>query len=529
MTYDYLIIGAGSAGCVMANRLSANPNTRVCLLEAGPADNSPLVSIPVGIIALMRSNKRNWRYWTEPQQHLDGRRIYIPRGKTLGGSSSVNAMIYTRGHPWDYDHWAALGNHGWNWDAVLPIFKRSENNARGADAFHGAGGPLNVSDPKYTHPSSSAFVEACRQAGFAHNDDFNGATQEGTGLYQLTQINGERSNVARGYLHPVAGRPNLEIITGARASRVLLDGRRAIGAEYQRAGQTHRIEAGRVILCGGAINSPQLLLLSGIGARDQLEPLGINVAHELPGVGQNLQDHPDALVVHRSSQHDSLSLGPGYLPQAARNLYRFARHRDGAFTTNVAEAGGFIKSQAAEAIPDLQLHLSAALLDNHGLNWRFAMGWGYSAHVAVIRPKARGFVGLTDANPASPARIDPNLLGDPDDRERLLRGVKIVRDILRQGALGPWRGEEIFPGGDRHNDEQLRSFLRAKAETIYHPVGTCKMGSDELAVVDSKLKVHGMDGLYVVDASIMPTLIGGNTNAPTVMIAEKAADGLLGE
>ena len=337
------------------------------------------------------------------------------------------------------------------------------------------------------------------------------------------------SNVARGYLTPVLDRPNLTVRTGALATRVLLDGKRAIGVDCQVLGETLRIEAGTVILAGGTFNSPQLLLRSGIGAKDQLAPHGIKQCHDLPGVGQNLQDHPDVLSVYRSRRHDTMSLGAAYLPKAIRDAWQFARKRSGPLTSNAAEAGGFIKSRPDEPIPDLQLHLTAGLLDNHGLNWRFATGWGYSAHVCVLRPKSRGHVGLIDANPASPPLIDPNFLADPDDTQRLLRSAKAVRDtIMQQSVLAPWRGEEVFPGAGVHSDDAWRAYLRAKVETIYHPVGTCKMGADDAAVVDANLKVHGVDGLYVIDASIMPTLIGGNTNAPTVMIAEKAADGLLG-
>lgn len=530
MQFDYVIVGAGSAGCVLANRLSANPNNRVCLLEAGPSDDSLFVTMPAGVILMMRSNKRNWRYYSAPQKHLNNRESYIPRGKTLGGSSSVNAMIYTRGHKWDYDHWAELGNEGWGWDDVLPIFKRAENNSRGADDFHGTGGPLNVADLTYCHPVSQAVVDAFAEAGFPKTDDFNTDVQEGVGLYQVTQTNGERSNVARGYLTPISERPNLTVITGALVTRVLMDGKRASGVEYRQGGSSQRIEAHNVILSGGAINSPQLLLLSGIGAKEQLAPHGIEQVHELPGVGQNLQDHPDSLIVTRSKRHDTLSLGPDYMAtKGIKALYQYFSKRQGPATSNVAESGGFIKSRPEEPIPDLQLHLSACRLDNHGLNLPFAMGYGYSCHVCILRPKSRGSLTLKDTNPETPPVIDPNMMADPDDRERLLRGIKVARDALQQPALESWRGDEIFPGKEVQSDAELLEFMRNKVETIYHPVGTCKMGNDDMAVVDHNLKVHGLEGLYVVDASIMPTLIGGNTNAPTVMIAEKAADAMLGE
>lgn len=529
MQYDYVIVGGGSAGCVLANRLSANPNTRVCLIEAGPDDNSLLVRAPAGIIELMRSKQRNWRYWTVPQQQLDGRARYMPRGKGLGGSSSVNAMIYTRGHPTDYDHWAELGNAGWGWDDVLPVFKRSENNTRGADAFHGTGGGLNVADLVYSHPVSRAFIAACVDAGYPANPDFNGPVQEGMGLFQVTQVRGERCNLARAYLTPVLDRPNLTVRTGALATRVLLDGKRAVGIDCRIQDHTVRIEAGTVVLSGGTINSPQLLLLSGIGAREQLQPHGIPLLHDLPGVGRNLQDHPDILSVYRSQRHDTMSLGVGYLPQAIRDVWQYLRKRQGPLTSNAAEAGGFIRVREGARVPDVQLILTAGLVDNHGLNRRFASGWGYSVHALVMRPKSRGQVTLQDANPASPPRIDPNFLADPDDMDLLLRAGRLVRDdLLQRDALAPWRGEEAFPGKGVHSDDEWRAYLKAKVETNYHPVGTCKMGHDDMAVVDANLKVRGLDGLYVIDASIMPTLIGGNTNAPTVMIAEKGADGLLG-
>ena len=529
MQFDYLIVGGGSAGCVLANRLSANANTRVCLLEAGPDDNSLLVRMPAGIIALMRSSKRNWRYYTTPQKALNNRQVYIPRGKTLGGSSAVNAMVYTRGHRWDYDHWAELGNAGWDWQSVLPLFRRAEHNERGADSFHGADGPLNVADLRFHHPVSAAFVEAAGAAGFPVSNELNNDVQEGVGLFQVTQKGGERHSVAAAYLTPMRQRGNLTVITDARVTRILFDGKTAIGVEYRQGRQTHRIEAAETILSGGAINSPQLLLLSGVGGGDDIVPHGIPLVHELPGVGKNLQDHPDALVVTRSKRNDTLSLGPLGLPAACKGLYQFFSQRQGSLTSNVAESGGFIKSTPDQPIPDLQLHLTAALLDNHGLNLGFSMGFGYSAHVCILRPQARGSITLHSADPMADALIDPNLLGHPEDMAGMVRGVKQVRHILAQQALDAWRGEEIFPSPALQTDEEIRAFLRAKCDNIYHPVGSCKMGNDNMAVVaPDSLRVHGLAGLRVVDASIMPTLIGGNTNAPTVMIAEKASDMILG-
>lgn len=529
MQFDYIIVGAGSAGCVLANRLSENPNHRVCLLEAGPADNSLFIRLPAGIILMMRSNARNWRYYTVPQKALNNRQVYIPRGKTLGGSSSVNAMCYTRGHPWDYDHWESLGNKGWSYRDVLPLFKRSEHYEDGENEFHGTHGKLNVASLRYVHPVSRAFIDAGVQAGHPASDDFNNDVQEGVGLYKVTQKGGERCSVAHAYLHPVMERPNLTVMTGALVNRVLFDGKKAIGVEIEHQGQIRTLRAdAEVILSGGSINSPQLLKLSGVGPAAELAEHNIPLVHDLPGVGENLQDHPDALVVHKSLRNDTLSLSPGALLKSILQAWNFFYFRNGQLTSNVAEAGGFIKSGPEQEIPDLQLHLTSARLDNHGLDPSFMLGYGFSGHVCILRPKSRGNITLRDANPRSPALIDPHFLEHPDDMEAMVRGVKSMRQIMQQDALTPWRGDEIFPGNQVQSDEQIRDFLRRKCDNIYHPVGTCKMGNDDMAVVDSELKVHGIEGLRVIDASIMPTLIGGNTNAPTVMIAEKGADAILG-
>jgi len=527
-TYDYIIVGAGSAGCVLANRLSADPAVKVCLLEAGPADTSPFIRMPIGIIAMMMSKVMNWRYFTEPQKHLNNRSLFWPRGKALGGSSSSNAMVYTRGHAWDYDHWAELGNAGWSYAQVLPLFKRAENHERGADAFHGVGGPLNVAEQRSPNLLSGVYVKAAVQAGFFENKDFNGASQEGVSLYELTQKNGERWSVARGYLHPILNRPNLTVITDARTTKVLLDGKRARGVAYLKSGQLTEIHASQeVILSGGAINSPQLLMLSGIGPEQELQKHGITVHHALPGVGQNLQDHLDVMVVHKCTKPVSLGVSFSNALAQIKHLFDYLFNRKGPLTTNGAEGGGFVKSDASQSIPDLQFHFAAVHLDDHARNIKSAastmIGHGYSLHVCDLRPKSRGYIGLHSADPLADALVEPNYLSHPDDMQTMVKGVKAARKVFAAQAFDPYRGAEMFPGSAAQSDAQIETFIRQKAGTIYHPVGTCKMGHDAMAVVDSTLKVHGMQGLRVVDASIMPSLVGGNTNAPTVMIAEKAS------
>jgi len=532
--FDYVIVGAGSAGCVLANRLSVDASATVCLLEAGPADTHPLIRVPIGLVWLMMSRRLNWRYLTAPQRHLDDRRLFWPRGKVLGGSSSSNAMCYTRGHRRDYDGWAALGNDGWAYADALPLFKRSENQMRGASEYHGAGGPLPVADLRSPNELSLAFVAAGLETGYPRNDDVNGAEQEGVGLAQVTQKEGERWSVARAYLHPALGRRNLTVVTGARATRVLLDGKRATGVACRAAGATTEIHARRqVVLCAGAVNSPQLLLLSGIGPEDELARHAIPLAHALPGVGRNLQDHLDVLMVHQCTKPVSLGVSPGNALRQLRHLFDYVVHRNGPFTTNAAEGIGFVRSGPGEPVPDLQFHFTPARLDGHARNLSRAaftmLGHGYALHVCNLRPKSRGQIGLASADPLADPLIDPDYLSHPDDMPALVAGVKAARRVLAAKAFDPYRGEEIFPGRHVSSDAAIREFIRQKAETIYHPAGTCKMGHDRMAVVDEALQVRGLQGLRVADASIMPTLIGGNTNAPTVMIAEKAADMILAE
>ena len=493
--YDDIIVGAGSAGCVLANRLSADPNRQVCLLEAGPEDTSPWIHIPVGLFFMMRSKTLNWRYQTEPQPHLYGRRLFWPRGKTLGGSSSSNAMVYTRGHRWDYDHWAELGNRGWSYADLLPLFKRSQNQERGPSDYHGVGGPLNVADLRQKSEISAVFVRAAGEAGYPLSDDFNGAEQEGVGFYQVTQKDGHRCSSARAYLLPVRERPNLTVMTHALASRILFEGQRAVGVVYRnRDGRLVELRARReVVLSGGAINSPQLLLLSGVGPRAELERHGIPRVHELPGVGQNLQDHLDIVVAHRECRRASYGFALSFLPRLLKGIVEYHRHQRGFLTSNLAEAGGFVKSDPALPRPNLQYHLTATILDDHGR--RLWYGYGYSLHVCDLRPKSRGDLSLKSADPAVPPLLQPNYLEHPDDLETLLAGAKTCRKILAARAFDGYRGAELFPGEAVRNDDELREFIRRRAETIYHPVGTCKMGHDAMAVVDDQLRVHGLRGL----------------------------------
>jgi len=521
---DYIIIGGGSAGCVLAARLTENPAIEVALLEAGPADKSVLIHCPAGLAVIAKSGQANWKFNTTVQPGLNGRRGYQPRGKVLGGSSSVNAMIYARGHRDDYDEWVALGNPGWGFNDVLPYFKRAEHNERGADDFHGTDGPLNVMDLRSPNPFGPVFVEAARQAGFADNDDFNGAQQEGVGMYQVTHKNGERCSAAKAYLTPNLSRPNLHVITGAHATRIVMEQKRAVGVDYAQSGEIKRLLASReVLLCAGALQSPQLLMLSGIGPHGHLLENGIATQHDLPGVGQNLHDHVDVVqVVNAPQLHDLFGLSPAGVVRVLRGIREWRKYRSGMLTTNFAEAGGFIKSQASEPIPDLQLHFVIGKLVNHGRTTTF--GHGYSCHVCLLRPKSRGSVMLQSKDPLDAPLIDPAFLTDRDDMDRLIRGFKLTRSILSQPALAGFLGQELPDLAQVKTDFQIEQFIRDHADTIYHPAGSCRMGPGPMDVVDSELRVHGLAGLRVVDASIMPRLVGGNTNAPVIMIAEKAAD-----
>jgi choline dehydrogenase len=526
LKFDYIIVGAGSAGCVLANRLSADPSNRVCLLEAGRSDDSSLIRTPMGLVGLLSTRKYNWYFDTEPQAELGGRRLYWPRGKTVGGSSSINAMVYMRGHQADYDEWAAAGNAGWAYKDLLPIFMEHEHNERGASAHHATNGLLNVADVRSPNPLSHLFVEAAVQTGITRNMDFNGAQQEGAGPHQVTQKNGERWSSARAFLHPVMDRPNLTVLTGAHVTRILFSGRQAVGVEIERKGERQSIEAEReIVLSGGAINSPQLLLLSGVGPKQDLARHGIGLVADLQGVGQNLQDHLDVTVMIRDRSKQAVGVAPGFLPRAVAGLWQYWRKREGFLSSNVAETGGFAKLSPQSELPEVQFHFLPTYLRNHGRN--LAPGYGATLHMCQLRPKSRGFIGLKNADPLAAPMIQPNYLSHADDWDEMLRGLKLARRIFEADAFRPVNGGEVAPGVGVSSNEDLRAYIRRSAETIYHPVGSCKMGRDGMAVVDDQLRVHGLSGLRVADASIMPTIIGGNTNAPCMVIGEKCARAIL--
>lgn len=528
MLFDYVIVGGGSAGSVLAARLSEDPSVSVCLIEAGGGGRDLMIRAPALVAGMVsgRPKINNWALHTVPQPGLNGRRGFQPRGKALGGSSAINAMLYVRGHRRDYDEWADLGCEGWDWDSVLPYFKRSEGNMRGADALHGADGPLQVAEQSEPRPITEAFVRAAGQVQLRANSDFNGDRQEGAGHYQVTQFHdgpkqGERCSAAAAYLFPAIKRENLTVLTKARAQRILFEQKRATGVEIRHGGQLKQIAAQReVILSSGAFGSPQLLLLSGVGPEDELRRHDIEPVHILPGVGQNLQDHLDYVISYRSKRRDVIGLNPVGLAALTKAGLQWRKNGTGMFATPFAEGGAFMRSDPAQGRPDLQLHFVIGIVDQHMRKLHFRHG--FSCHVCVLRPQSRGRVGLQSTNPGHAPLIDPNFLGDSRDLSVLMRGARMMEAMLEAEALAPWRGKRLYPTDG--SDAELEADIRARSDTIYHPVGTCKMGVDDLAVVDPKARVHGLDGLRVIDASLMPRLIGGNTNAPTIMMAEKLVD-----
>ncbi len=534
MNYDYVIVGGGSAGATLASRLSADPSVTVCLIEAGGEGKDVLIRAPAGIALMLPGKPRinNWAFETVPQAGLNGRRGYQPRGKALGGSSAINAMLYIRGHRSDYDDWAALGCKGWSHADILPYFLRAEANQNGADAWHGDSGPLQVSNQRNPRAIAHDFIRAAGELQYRENLDFNGAEQEGVGLYQVTQFHqpgkaGERCSAAAAYLHPVAGRANLAIVTRAHATKIEFEGKRATSVRYRVGAAEKTVGANReIILCGGAFNSPQLLQLSGVGRPNDLRKHGIEIVHELNGVGQNLRDHLDFVLAYKSKDSDLLGLGLVGMVKTVKDIFRWRRDGSGPIASPGAEGGGFLKTDPTLPRPDIQLHFVTAIIDDHAR--KLHLGYGFSCHVCVLRPKSAGAVFLQSADPTAAPGIDPGFLSDADDLRVLVKGAKMTRAILQAPALAKYRHKELYTK-DGMSDAEWESHIRSRADTVYHPVGTCRMGVDEAAVVDPQLRVRGLEGLRVVDASVFPTLIGGNTNAPTIMIAEKAADMILGK
>ncbi|VAW33526.1 Oxidoreductase, GMC family [hydrothermal vent metagenome] len=523
--FDFIIVGAGSAGCVLANRLSANPDCKVLLIEAGGKDSHPFIHMPAGISKLVNIKSLNWNYYTQPETHLNNRRLYWPRGKVLGGSSSINAMCYCRGHKKDYDLWESLGNDGWSFADVLPYFIKSENNQRISNEFHGNSGPLHVSDLKYHNVLTDTFLTACQQQGYNLTDDFNAERQRGFGLYQVTQHNGSRSSASQAYLTPIKSRTNLTVWTKSYCQKVIIENNHAKGVEVIKSAKLEKVYANtEVILSGGALNSPHILMLSGVGAAQELQAHDIKVQHDLPGVGKNLQDHLDICLVQGCSQNVSYDRISEI--KAGLQYYLF---KSGPGTSNAAEAGGFLKTSSNdsnnEEWPNLQFHFVPAILDDHGRNR--LKGNGYTLHMCYLRPQSRGKLQLASKNPMQPIKIFANYLSEPEDLAYMKKGFEIQRKIFSATAFDQYRSPEIFPGNEIQSEAEIETFIRNKAETIYHPVGTCKMGNDAMAVVDNHLRVHAINNLRVVDASIMPNLISGNTNAPTIMIAEKISDSIL--